>query len=63
MIKIKTSKPNGYVEYELTDYAELEQLPKRGILNGSTAMVRDSGGIRRQYTFIQMQEDTDGEWI
>lgn len=63
MIKIKTSKANGYVEYELTNNTELEQLPKRGILNGSIAIVRNDSGVKRQYTFIQMQEDVDGKWV
>ena len=62
MIKIKTSKANGYVEYELTDNAELQQLPKRNVLNGSTAMVRNASGIKRQYTFVLVTEDVDGEW-
>lgn len=62
MIKIKTSKANGYVEYEITDNAELQQLPKRNVLNGSIAMVRNASGVKRQYTFIQMSEDVDGEW-
>ena len=62
MIKIKTSKANGYVEFELTDNAELQQLPKRNVLNGSTAMVRNASGIKRQYTFVQVSEDVDGEW-
>lgn len=62
MIKIVTSKANGYVEFELTDNAELEQLPKRNVLNGSIAMVRNASGVKRQYTFVQMSEDVDGEW-
>ena len=60
MIKIKTSKANGYVEYEITEDAELQELPKRGILNGSIAMRRN--GTKRQYTFVQHSEDEDGEW-
>ena len=62
MIKIKTSKANGYVEYEITDDAELQQLPKRNVLNGSIAVVRNASSVKRQYTFVQNNEDVDGEW-
>ena len=62
MIKIKTSKANGYVEYEITDDTELQELPKRGILNGSIAM-RRKGKYVTKYTFVQVSENEDGEWV
>lgn len=62
MIEKLGSNSHGVTEFAITSVAEVNNLPKRGIANTSTAILMDNGNIRIWF-FKTEDMRVDGQWI